>query len=230
MAEILCYSAKSSNLKAKSLTSVPNIAEIEKVHAKAQLHCASNDKTLNYAQLVCDLTNMIRKINGAKIEVENNENLIEAYSENLKHTDDGRSLSDTARNKKARSDMTSNRTTAFTSANNEFFTLRGGEPFDEHHEYVHIISGHGGLSPLHHLKKDLNEGAINYFSEVSAPLCKVKVVTRYNLPQLTPLIKRFVALLGNSAQKHLFRMTFCGKIDDFFLECAKVYSARTKNF
>ena len=122
----------------------------------------------------------------------------------------------------ARQQITDNKTTALTLSDDRYIGLDGGLPFDELHELVHIASAPGGLSTLKEFQNSFNEGAINYFSELIAPLAGVTVVLRY-IDQ-TPIARAFVKLLGNDPSA-LYDITFKGEIDQFFRALGTAYVA-----
>lgn len=125
----------------------------------------------------------------------------------------------------ARQQIVDNKTTALTLSSDRYIGLEGGLAFDELHELVHIASAPGGLSVLKEFQNKLNEGAINFFSELIAPLAGVTVVTRYT--EETPVAKSFVTLLGGDPSL-LYNMTFKGEIEPFFRAVGERYVALDK--
>lgn len=125
----------------------------------------------------------------------------------------------------ARQQIIDNKTTALTLSSDEYIGLEGGLRFDELHELVHIASAPGGLSPLKTFQNKLNEGAINFFSELIAPNAGVTVVSRY--VEETPVAKAFVRLFGGDPSA-LYNMTFKGDIDAFFREVGVRYAGLAK--
>jgi hypothetical protein len=110
-----------------------------------------------------------------------------------------------------------NNTTALTTSDDRYTGIEGGAKFDELHELVHICSGVGGESELHKWKLQMNEGAINYFSELACGLVGVTKVDRYT--DETVVCKLLLGLFANSdlAADKLYGMTFRGDITGFFL-------------
>jgi hypothetical protein len=123
----------------------------------------------------------------------------------------------------ARSQIEGNNTTALTTSDDRYTAIRGGEGFDELHEFIHICSGPGGESPLMNFKLQVNEGAINVFSELVAPSVGTTLVTRYTAE--TPVMKKLVALVGAEGIGKLFEATFKGDIDAFFDAVGAAYVA-----
>ena len=106
-----------------------------------------------------------------------------------------------------------NNTTALTSSNDRYTGIKGGESFDELHELIHICSAPGGASELHQWKLQVNEGAINVFSELAAPKAGVNVVTRYETE--TRVVKKLLKIIEGDKKKPdgfkaLYGMTFLG--------------------
>jgi hypothetical protein len=122
----------------------------------------------------------------------------------------------------AKQQIVDNKTTALTLSDDRYIGLEGGLKFDELHELVHIASAPGGLSALKEFQNKINEGAINFFSELIAPIAGVTVVLRYT--EETPVAKSFVKLLGNDPSS-LYDMTFKGEIDQFFRAVGLAYVA-----
>ena len=123
----------------------------------------------------------------------------------------------------ARSQIEGNNTTALTTSDDRYTAIRGGEGFDELHEFIHICSGAGGKSPLMHFQLQVNEGAVNVFSELVAPLVGQNLVTRYT--NETPVMRKMVALVGTEGLGKLFEATFKGDIDAFFNAVGAAYVA-----
>ncbi len=120
----------------------------------------------------------------------------------------------------AKQQIEGNRTTALTTSDDRYTAINGGAAFDELHELIHILSGPGGESSLHNFKLQVNEGAINYFSELSAPTAGVAIVARYQ--QETSIVSRLVRLIdlspppGADGRTKLYDATFKGQVDSFF--------------
>jgi hypothetical protein len=121
----------------------------------------------------------------------------------------------------AKSQIETNNTTALTTMDDHFTGLIGGIEFDELHELIHICSSQGGVSPLHTFKFTMNEGAINYFSELAATSAGVTPVLRY--PKETKMVERLVKLIGNSGRVKLYDATFKGMINEFFNAVGTAY-------
>lgn len=122
----------------------------------------------------------------------------------------------------ARQQIEDNKTTALTLSSDQYIGLETGLKFDELHELVHIASAPGGLSTLKDFQNKLNEGAINYFSELIAPVAGITVVLRYT--EETPVAKAYVKLLGDDPSA-MYNMTFKGEIDPFFRAVGAAYVA-----
>ena len=119
----------------------------------------------------------------------------------------------------ARQQILGNQTTALTTSDDRYTDIKGGAKFDELHELIHILSGPGGESPLHNLKLQINEGAINVFAELTAVKANVAVVPRYVTE--TGIVSRLVKLIdlhpqGATGLTKLYDATFKGQIDAFF--------------
>ena len=123
----------------------------------------------------------------------------------------------------AKSQIESNQTTALTTSDDRYTQIKGGEPFDELHEFIHICSGQGGESALMGFQLQMNEGAVNVFSELVAAATGVKLVTRYTAE--TPLVKKMIALIGADGIGKLFDATFKGDVDGFFNALGAAYVA-----
>lgn len=123
----------------------------------------------------------------------------------------------------AKSQIESNNTTALTTSNDRYTAITGGEAFDELHEFIHICSGQGGESPLMQFQLQMNEGAINVFSELVAPVLGTNVVTRYT--NETPLVRKLITLIGAEGIGKLFDAAFKGDVDGFFLAVGTAYVA-----
>ena len=112
-----------------------------------------------------------------------------------------------------------NNTTALTLSDDRYVGLAGGSSFDELHELIHICSAKGGVSPLHEWKLQMNEGAINVFSILTAPDAGVKIDDRY-LDE-TRIVKKLLKLIcaygdENEGYKALYATTFCGDRAEHF--------------
>lgn len=127
----------------------------------------------------------------------------------------------------ARDQIESNNTTALTTSDDRYTAIQGGVAFDELHEYIHICSGQGGDSPLNAFKLQVNEGAINVFSELVAPLVGTPLVTRYTAE--TPIMRGIVALLGGEGIGLLYNATFKGELDPLFNALGAAYVALGDN-
>jgi hypothetical protein len=114
----------------------------------------------------------------------------------------------------AKSQIDGNNTTALTTSDDHYVYIKGGYPFDEIHEFVHILSGPGGESPLHAFKLQFNEGAINYFAVLAARAAGVPIVVRYQ--KETQVVQALVNLIGAQGPELLFDAAFKGKIDEFY--------------
>lgn len=114
----------------------------------------------------------------------------------------------------AESQIVGNSTTALTTYDDRFIALKGGEAFDKLHELVHICSAQGGVSALMGFKLQMNEGAINFFSEQAAPHAGCSVPIRYATE--TQVVKRLVAADPDNGVTNLFKATFHGDIDPFW--------------
>lgn len=123
----------------------------------------------------------------------------------------------------AKSQIEGNNTTALTTSNDRYTAISGGEAFDELHEFIHICSGQGGESPLMQFQLQMNEGAINVFSELVAPVLGTNVVTRYT--NETPLVRKLITLIGADGVGKLFDAAFKGDVDGFFLAVGTAYVA-----
>ncbi len=122
-----------------------------------------------------------------------------------------------------------NNTTALTTSDDMYTGVEGGVKFDELHELVHICSGVGGESPLHKFKLQINEGCINYFSELACPEAGVTVVDRYVTE--TGAIRLLLDLFGDKRDVgvgKLYDMTFKGEIDPFFAAVGQAYNSLEK--
>lgn len=139
---------------------------------------------------------------------------------------DRKNLDDDGWTAAASSQILGNQTTALTTSDDRYTEIVGGEKFDELHEFIHICSAPGGESALMGFKLQVNEGAINYFSELAAPKAEVSVVTRYATE--TDIVTRLVNLAGPKGLSKLYDATFKGDIDGFFAEVGKQYVANKK--
>lgn len=162
------------------------------------------------------------------IEVVDDAGLIDALAEDLVRQDKFPSIE--AAMPTAKSQITINKTTALTTSNDFYIALKGGDPFDELHELIHICSAPGGLSNLQKTCNSLNEGAINVFSEEVAKVKGVKVIPRY--PNETLFARDLQKLLdtglgAGSGLKYLFPLTFKtgGDTKVFFEAIGKAYKA-----
>lgn len=113
----------------------------------------------------------------------------------------------------AKGQIEGNQTTALTLSDDRYVGIKGGNTFDELHELIHIMSAPGGVSPLHEWKLQANEGAINVFSVLTAPLAGVDVVARYT--DETRIISNMLKLIAgnkkeNEGYQALYGMTFGG--------------------
>lgn len=113
----------------------------------------------------------------------------------------------------ARGQIEGNQTTALTLSDDRYVGIKGGNKFDELHELIHIMSAPGGVSPLHEWKLQANEGAINVFSGLTAPLAGVDVVARYT--DETRIIGNMLKLITSAKKENegwqaLYGMTFGG--------------------
>ncbi|MEL6272638.1 MAG: hypothetical protein AAFR22_22725, partial [Chloroflexota bacterium] len=127
----------------------------------------------------------------------------------------------------AEQQITANNTTALTTYDDRYTAIEGGVEFDEVHELVHICSAQGGVSPLSSFNTQMNEGAINYFSELVAQQMGVTVEDRY--PGGTSMVKRMLAMTGTAGEAALFNATFKGDIDGFFNVVGAAYVALGDN-
>jgi len=127
----------------------------------------------------------------------------------------------------AKSQIESNNTTALTTSDDRYTSITGGEGFDELHEFIHICSGQGGESPLMQFQLQMNEGAINVFSELVAPVLGTNIVTRYT--NETPLVRKLIKLIGAEGIGKLFDAAFKGDVDGFFLAVGTAYVALGTN-
>jgi hypothetical protein len=123
----------------------------------------------------------------------------------------------------AKGQIEANKTTALTTSDDRYTAIKGGVKFDELHEFIHICSAPGGESPLMQFKLQMNEGAINYFSELTASLVGIPVVERY--PSETALVRKLVALVGSDGPAKLYAATFKGDVDGFFRAVGQAYAA-----
>jgi len=123
----------------------------------------------------------------------------------------------------AEGQITANNTTALTTSDDRYTGITGGAKFDELHEFIHLCSAPGGESPLMGFNLNMNEGAINYFSELVAPERQVPVVERY--APMTKLVRGLVGLVGTEGPAKLFDATFKGDVDGFFNAVGAAYVA-----
>jgi len=124
-----------------------------------------------------------------------------------------------------------NNTTALTSSNDRYTGIEGGLKFDELHELIHICSAPGGKSVLHNWKLQLNEGAINVFALLTAPVAGVKEADRYT--DETRIVKKLLKMIASDGKEKegyatLYEMTFVGlesetHITDFFKLVGNAY-------
>jgi hypothetical protein len=168
---------------------------------------------------------------GISSTVASQADLIPVLAADMKRLDQAKgvaatNLSDDQWKAQAKGQIEGNTTTALTTSDDRYIGLVGGEKFDELHELVHILSGQGGLSRLQAFKLQLNEGSINYFSEITAEPAGVVVKTRYSTE--TDVVKKLVKLVdskGGNGIKELYEMTFKGDIDGFFRSVGTAYVA-----
>lgn len=163
------------------------------------------------------------KAENLSTEVANQAALIPILAADFKRKNKGAPQSDAAWTAAAKSQIESNKTTALTTSDDHYTAIRGGAKFDEVHEFVHILSGPGGDSPLFQFQTNFNEGAINYFAELAAKQAQVTVETRYT--KETPIVKRLVKLIGANGPEKLYNATFKGDIDGFFAAAGAAYVA-----
>lgn len=180
---------------------------------------------------VAFLVERVQELQGLNIssDVPTQADLIPVLAEDMERKDQAKPPSERQNLSKsqwlaaATSQIQSNSTTALTTSDDRYTAIRGGEPFDELHEFIHICSGPGGESPLMGFQLQVNEGAINVFAELVAAAMGVKLVTRYTAE--TPVMKKLVALLGADGVGKLFDATFKGDVDGFFNAVGAAYVA-----
>jgi hypothetical protein len=185
---------------------------------------ASSDAPQYLAERVRELQGL-----GLASEVGSQADLIPVLAADMKRKDlalpptEQKNLSDAGWEEAARSQILGNQTTALTTSDDRYTAIKGGEKFDELHEFIHICSSPGGESPLMNFKLQVNEGAINVFSELVAKLMGVKLVTRYT--NETPIMKALVEFAGDEGLSSLYATTFKGDLDAFWNAVGKSYVA-----
>jgi hypothetical protein len=169
---------------------------------------------------------------GLSSSVPNQAGLIPVLAADMKRKDqqlpesERKNLDDDGWTAAASSQILGNQTTALTTSDDRYTEIAGGEKFDELHEFIHICSAPGGESALMGFKLQVNEGAINYFSQLAAAKAGVSVVARYTTE--TDIVTRLVKLAGPNGPSKLYDATFKGDIDGFFAEVGKQYVANKK--
>lgn len=163
-------------------------------------------------QMAIHLNNFVKELKalGLSSNVKDQRGLIPVLAANIAANEGGDAASKMAA---AEQQIIGNNTTALTLSDDRYVGLEGGSLFDEFHELIHICSAKGGVSPLHEWKLQMNEGAINVFSELAAPKAGIKIDDRYT--DETRIVKKLLKLIKehgdeNEGYKALYGMTFCG--------------------
>jgi hypothetical protein len=169
---------------------------------------------------------------GLSSEVEDADALIPVLAGDMqkkdaaKPTDERANLTEEGWLQAAKSQIEGNTTTALTTSDDRYTAIKGGVKFDELHEFVHICSAPGGESSLMHFNLNMNEGAINLFSELVAPLAGVTVVERY--PQMTAVVRALVRTVtegGGDGLGLLYAAAFKGDVDGFFAAVGAAFAS-----
>jgi len=180
---------------------------------------------------VAFLADRVRELRGLNLssEVPTQADLIPVLADDMERKDMAKPPSERQNLSKdgwlaaAKGQIEGNNTTALTTSDDRYTAIQGGVQFDELHEYIHICSGPGGESPLMAFKLQVNEGAVNVFSELVAAALGTGVVTRYT--NETPIMRKLVALIGAEGLGKLFDATFKGDVDGFFNAVGAAYVA-----
>jgi len=163
----------------------------------------------------------LRKL-GLSNEVDARQDLIPILASDLERKSTDKKKSRQQWLAEAKSQIDTNQTTALTTLDDHYTGIKGGIKFDELHELIHLCSSKGGISPLHKFKFTMNEGAINYFSELAATDAGVTIVPRY--PKETIMARRLVKLIGDKGCVRLYDATFKGDINGFFNAVGTAYA------
>ena len=165
---------------------------------------------------------------GISAEVEKPEDLIPVLAADMKRKnaalspDQQENLSDEQWSEAAKGQIEGNKTTALTTSDDRYTAIKGGASFDELHEFIHICSAPGGASALMQFNLNMNEGAINYFSELTAAALGTAVIARY--PEATVLVTKLVNMIGANGPALLYSATFKGDVNGFFNAVGDVFS------
>jgi|GEM_PF-2293412 len=158
---------------------------------------------------------------GLSSEVDDVDALIPVLAADMKKKNDMKPPNEQQKNvdwmAAAKGQIEGNKTTALTTSDDKYTAIKGGVKFDELHEFIHICAAPGGESALMHFNLNMNEGAVNLFSELVAPLVGVNLVGRY--PPMTNVVKALVASInaqGGDGLGLLYGATFKGEVDQFF--------------
>lgn len=181
---------------------------------RARVRATIPDTKEQMASHLYDFVKALKNL-GLSSEVENQRALIPVLAANMA----GPGGDPKSKLAAAEQQIIGNNTTALTLSDDRYVGLKGGSAFDELHELIHICSAKGGESPLHQWKLQMNEGAINVFALLTAPVAGVKEEERYTdetrvAKEMLQLIKTY----GDEKEgyKALYGMTFCGDRAEHF--------------